>query len=276
MTMDSLPPAPTTLPPLPRAPTQEAWDAMTPAAREAAVEALPRMLPLSHIIQRGMAEGDDHNDARSEARDTLRRWFRSRERQVYVGSEIQVYYPGEEPITPDVFVVHDVSPHKRNSWVVTKEGRRVEWVLEVLASGLRAKDLQRNVTRYAELGIAEYFVFDLRTRRLQGWRQASTGVRRYEPIVRAGEKFYSEVLKLDMLVVGRRLRFREGTSELLATEDIIKRLEETVAELAVHVEEQSLRAEQERAAREQERAAREAAEAEVAALRAELEKLRGR
>jgi len=289
MTVDSFPPvSDEPLPPLVRAPTQEAWDAMTPEQRDAAVEALPLMLPLVHIIQRGMAEGDEHADARNDARDTLRRWYRSRDRQAYVGSEITVYYPGEEPVVPDVFVVHDVSPHKRKSWVVSREGRGVEWVLEVLHSGRRAKDLQRNIIRYAELGIVEYFVFDLRTRRLHGWRQAARGVRRYEPIPRAGETLYSEVLALDLLVVGRRLRFRSGTSELLATDDIVERLEETVAELSVQIEEQSMRAEQEaaraeqeaaraeqEAARaEQERRARIAAEAEIAQLRAALERAR--
>jgi Uma2 family endonuclease len=284
MTIDSVPPlSPSALPPLPRAPTREAWDAMTPDERAAAVEALPLCLPQSHIIQRAMAEGDEHLETRYQARDTLRRWYRSRERQVYVGSEMMVYYPGEEPITPDVFAVREVPTHWRKTWVVAEEGKGVEWALEVLASGRRAKDLDRNVARYAELGIAEYFVFDLRTRRLHAWRQAAPGVRRYEPMRKAGDAYASEVLGLDLLVVGRTLRFRQGTSELLTADDLLERLEETVAELAVHVEEQSLRAEreraareEERAAREQERAAREAAEAEVAALRAELEKLRGR
>ena len=250
MTMDSVPPL-SSLPPLPRAPTREAWDAMTPAAREAVLEELPLSLPMSHIIQRGMAEGDEHLEARYQARDTLRRWFRSRERQVYVGSEMMVYYPGEEAITPDVFVVRDVSAHWRKSWVVSHEGRAVEWILEVLGSGRRAKDLQRNVDRYAQLGIAEYFVFDLRTRRLHAWRQAAPGVRRYEPLRKVGDAYASEVLGLDLLVVGRALRFRQGTSELLTADDLLTRLEETVAELSVHVEEQSLRAEEERAAEEE-------------------------
>lgn len=274
MTIESLPPSP--LPPLPRAPTREAWDAMTAAERAAAVEALPLSLPQSHIIQRAMAEGDEHLETRYQARDTLRRWYRSRERQVYVGSEMMVYYPGEEPITPDVFAVREVATHWRKTWVVAEEGKGVEWALEVLASGRRAKDLDRNVTRYAELGIAEYFVFDLRTRRLHAWRQSAPGVRRYEPIRKEGDSYPSQVLGLDLLVVGRTLRFRQGTSELLTAEDLLERLEETVAELAVHVEAQSLRAEEERLRAEEQRLARERAEAEVAALRAELERLRGR
>lgn len=276
------------LPPLPRAPTQEAWDAMTPAQRAAVIEDLPLSLPQSHIIQRGMAEGDEHLETRYHARDTLRRWYRSRERQVYVGSEMMAYYPGEEAITPDVFAVRDVPTHWRKSWVVSHEGKGGEWVLEVLSSGRRAKDLDRNLTRYAALGIEEYFVFDLRTRRLHAWRQAAPGVRRYEPVAKEGDSYASQVLGLELLVVGRKLRFRQGTSELLTAEDLLERLEETVAELAVNVEEQSIRAEQEAARANQEaaraeqeaaradeeRAAREAAEAELRSLREEIERLR--
>lgn len=281
MTIDSQPPAP--LPPLPRAPSQAAWDAMTPAERAATIDDLPLMLPLAHIIQRGMAEGDEHLETRYHARDTLRRWYRSRERRVYVGSEMAVYYPGEEAASPDVFAVRDVPTHWRKSWVVTEEGKGVEWILEVLASGRRAKDLDRNVVRYASLGVLDYFVFDIRTRRLHAWRQAAPGVRRYEPIRKTGDSFASLVLGLELLVVGRKLRFRQGTSELLTAEDLIERLEETVAELAVNVEEQSIRAEQEtaRAERETARADKEAAraaaaEAELSALRAEIERLRAR
>lgn len=249
---------------------------MTPAERAAAVADLPLMLPQAHIIQRGMAEGDEHMETRYHARDTLRRWYRSRERQVYVGSAMMVYYPGEEAITPDVFAVRDVPTHWRKSWVVTEEGKGAEWILEVLASGRRAKDLDRNVVRYASLGVLEYFVFDIRTRCLHAWRQAAPGVRRYEPVRKDGDSYASQVLGLELLVVGRKLRFRQGTSELLTAEDLIERLEETVAELAVNVEEQSIRAEQETARADKEAARAAAAESELAALRAEIERLRAR
>lgn len=271
------------LTPLPRAPTQEAWDAMTPAQRAAAEEALPLSLPVEHVVYRGMAEGDEHGETRFMVRDTLRRWFHSRERQVYVGSDIAVYYPGEEMVTPDAFAVRDVPTHDRLSWMVSKERKGVEWVFEVLVRGSRVKDLKKNVARYASLGILEYFVLDLRSRRIQAWRQASPGVREFAPVAPHNGAFASDVLGLEMLVVGRKVRFRQGTSELLTSDDLIVRLEETVAELAVRVEEQEIRAEAEaaRAAQEAARAAQEAsradaAEREVAAMREELARLRGR
>ncbi len=256
------------LPPLPRAPTQEAWDAMTPAQRVAAEEALPLSLPVEHIVHRGMAEGDEHSETRFVVRDTLRRWFRSRERNVYVGSDIAVYYPGEEMVTPDAFAVRDVPTHDRLSWMVSKERKGVEWAFEVLMRGSRVKDLKKNVARYAALGMLEYFVFDLRTRRIQAWRQASPGVRQFVPVVPVQGAFASQVLGLELLVVGRKVRFRQGTSELLTTDDLIVRLEETVAELAVRVEEQEIRA-------EEEAARAEGLERELAAVREELARLRG-
>lgn len=260
------------LPPLPTAPTQEVWDRMTPAQRLAMEAELPVSFPFEYGM---MSEGDPHLDARMEARETLRRWFRTQAHPWYVGADMMVFYPGEQPIAPDVFLVRDAEDRERTSWLVSKEAKGLTWALEILASGQRAKDLRRNVMRFARLGIEEYFVLDLRHRRIHGWRQSAPGVRTYEPIAARSGTLPSSVLGLDLALVGRRLRFRLGSAELLAPSDVQHQLEDAIAELSVTAEQEAARAEQEAARADQERQRREDAEREVATLRAELARLRG-
>jgi Uma2 family endonuclease len=82
---------------------------------------------------------------------------------------------------PDLIAVLDVESHRRSSWIVNRERRGIDFVLEVTLAGDRKKDLETNVKRYARLGIPEYFILDLKLRRIVGYRAGSAGV--YESIV---------------------------------------------------------------------------------------------
>ena len=79
---------------------------------------------------------------------------------MYLACELPVYYPGERMFAPDVIAVMDVEPHSRMRWVVSAEGKGLDFALEVHVAGERRKDLERNVERFARLGIREYFLFD--------------------------------------------------------------------------------------------------------------------
>jgi len=274
---------------------------MTPAQRAALVNALPLSPPNAHKL---VTEGDDHVDGAVGTRDTLRMLYHRSGRKIYVGSGVSVYYPEEERFAPDVIAVTDVEPHNRSSWVVSAEGKGVDFALEVLVSGDRRKDLESNVVRYASLGISEYFIFDRRKRHLHGYRLASPGLRTYTPIAPQVGRYPSRVLGLDLSIVGSRLRFYVDTAMVLQSDEIIHALEESVEEMALAREEEAiLREDAERRAEEAERAregaerAREGAERaredaerraeeaeraraesdrQLQALRAELEALRGR
>lgn len=272
------------LPFVPQAPSQAEWDAMTPAQQEATFERLPGVLPLECALAWSMmTEGDPHSAARNDCHDTLRRFYRSQGRRAYVGSDMSVYYPAERVVKPDVFVALDVEDHDRRVWMVSREKRGLDVVFEVLASGDRAKDLRRNVARYAGLGVPEYFVFDVRTRRVTGWRLPGPGARSYDPIPPTDSVLRSRVLELELFVSGPRLRFRKGSAELLSSADLLERLEDRVNDLARTVEEQTQRLEEQTqqldavTAREaQERTQREQLERELEALRAELARERAR
>ncbi|WP_437332901.1 Uma2 family endonuclease [Sorangium sp. So ce394] len=267
----------------PRAPSQETWDRMSPEQRARVVD----MLPSEFTLDAAPPEGDAHSKASAGARFTLDAFFRRIGRRIYVSSNLAVYYPGERCFAPDVLAVRDVEPHDREKWVVSTEGRGIDLAIEVHVSGSRQKDEVDNVERYARLGIEEYFYFDRRRRILQGYRLPSAreggGARplAYRPIVPQEGRFSSEVLGLDLLIEGDRLRFLHGNDVVLEADELITRLGVALSEALASKEdaERRAQAEAERAQAEAERAQAEAErvsllEKELAEARAELDRLR--
>lgn len=247
----------------PRAPSQEAWDRMTPQERQLIVA----MLPITVPEELQPPEGDRHLEAKTRTRQTLKTFFRGAGRRIYISGELNVYYPDERRFSPDVFAVLEVEPHDRTSWVVSLEGKGLDLALEVHFHGDRDKDFRLNVERYARLGIAEYFIFDAAALRLHGHRLAPGG-RGYHPMVPQGGRFTSEVLGLDVAVEGSRLRFFHGAEPLPDADELIADLARRVEGLA-----QRHRSDAERAEAAERRAA--ALERELAAARAEIERLKG-
>jgi Uma2 family endonuclease len=212
-------------------------------------------------------EGDAHYDAKNDARETLREWFRRRGARVYVAAELTVYYPAEPRFAPDVLAVRDVETHDRMKWVVSAEGKALDWVMEVHVGGDRKKDAEYNVARYARLGIPEYFIYDRARQHLLGYRLPPGGSV-YVPILAQTGWFHSEVLDLDLALEGGRMHFYHASAELLAPRDLAVKLGKLVEDLAAERD-----AEADHARAEADRA--RAAEDEVARLRAELDKLKG-
>ena len=263
----------------PRAPSHEAWLAMTPAQRAAVVASLPADMPEAELAA---PEGDEHFDAKAEGRETLRTYFRHDERRIYVGADVPVYYPDEDRFSPDVFAVCDVDPRPRKSWIVDAEGHGLDWVLEILVHGNRAKDLDDNVRRYERLRIPEYFVFDKLRGVLRGWRLHDRRIAVYTPITPKQGVFSSRVLGLELFLEARRLRFRRGNALILAPQDVILHLENSVTDAVMALEEvdrqraeAEQRAETERLRAERAEAERQRADARVRELEAEIAKLRG-
>ena len=237
------------------APSQEEWDALSAAEREAVASALPGEVTDAEMSP---PEGDLHFKGKVRALDALRNYFKRQKRRIYLAPELPVYYPSEPRFAPDLLAVLDVDDHDRNSWFVSREGKGLDWVMEVHVGGDREKDAEENVARYARLGVTEYFVYDRARGRLAAYR-LSPGARTYAPIVPQRGLHTSSVLGLDVEVQADRLRFYDGTAVLLESDELIERLERHLDNLT--------------AQREEEQRLREAAEDEVARLRAELERL---
>ena len=256
----------------PRAPSAEAWAAMSPAERQRVVEALPQSVTEFELSP---PEGDAHRSAKTDAYDELTGFFERDPRGVYIGSELTVYYPDAQRFCPDLFVVFDVLPGPRDRWVVSAEGKGLDFVLEVHVGGDRRKDAERNVALYAQVGIPEYFIFDRRRSTLSGHRLVP-GTQRYQPILAQFGRYESRSLGLELALENRDLVFYHRNSQLLGPRALIQKLKQTVDSLAASRDEDAARvaaAEAEKAAAEAERAAAEAeraaAEAERAAAEAE-------
>ena len=159
---------------------------------------------------------------------------------------------------PDVLVALGLGMHERMSYLVWREGKPPDWVLEVASPSTKAKDLGEKRDDYAAMGVPEYWLFDPKggqfprgMPRLQGFELVRGAYRPIAPRVEGGvAAIRSEVLGLDVRREGKLLRFRDPATG----EDIRHRDEEAA-----------------RAKREAERAEREAERAERAAVRAERE-----
>lgn len=251
----------------PRAPTQQAWEAMTPQERARAVDALPGEVTWEEMAP---PEGDRHFQAKVRALDALKGYFARQRRKVYLAAELPVYYPGERRFAPDLLAVLDVEPHEREKWMVSAEGKGLDFVLEVHVGGDRKKDAQRNVERYARLGIPEYFIYDRNRQRLVGYRLPEPSAKAYSPILPQQGRYTSEQLGLDLLLEEDRLRFWAGHAPLLESEELVTRLEALMVGLHRRADEEAQRAEEEtqRAEEEAQRAEEEAQRAEEEAQRA--------
>jgi Uma2 family endonuclease len=163
------------------APSVEEWNALTPPERVAVLAALP-----GEVTEAEMSppEGDRHFKAKTRALGALRSYFTRQRRRIYLAAELPVYYPAEPRFAPDLLAVLDVEDADRDKWVVSTEGKGLDWVLEVHVGGDRKKDAELNVARYARLGVPEYFLYDRARNRLAAYRLASPDAR---PIPRSSQ-----------------------------------------------------------------------------------------
>ena len=267
------------------APSTAEWEALSSAERVAVAASLPGEVTYDELA---MPEGDRHSKAKARVLDALRGYFTRQRRRIYLAQEMPTYYPGEPRFAPDLLAVLDVEDVDRDKWVVSAEGKGLDWVLEVHVGGDRKKDAERNVARYARLGIPEYFLYDRARNRLAAYRLASPDAGVYTPIVPNHGLYESRVLGLEVQVEQDRLRFYAGTALLLESDELIVRLQAMAddaqrraaeeaqlreEETRLREEEQRLREEETRR-REEAEQRRDAAEQENARLRAEIDRLK--
>ena len=209
----------------PIGPSVEQWRAMSNAEKDRFYQQIYDASSASH---EAMSQGRPHSRAKSAALDALVLHFKTTGRLIYVADELTVVYPGEPTFDPDLIAVLDVpqpdpDEDERMAWMVAEEGKGPDFILEVLHKGSRDKDLGRNVTEYARLGIREYFVYDRLHFKLYGYRLARSGGA-YLPLRPRLGRLTSEVLGLDLALVERKLRFFSGMGELMNSEEFIERL----------------------------------------------------
>jgi Uma2 family endonuclease len=141
--------------------------------------------------------------------------------QVYVSGNLLVYYLRGDPkkrVAPDVFVVKECEQKLRRVFKIWEEGKRPCLALEVTSKKTRRQDLGPKKELYAQLGIAEYLLYDPLGEwlepALQGFRLADGIYEPWQPDETGG--FVSEQLGITFRLDGTELMlFITATGERL-------------------------------------------------------------
>ncbi|HEV7223391.1 MAG TPA: Uma2 family endonuclease [Pirellulales bacterium] len=228
-----------------------------------------------------MGETQDHILAIIELYLTLERHFKNQQ-NVHVAADLFLYYEQGNPRAckaPDVMVSKGVcGKHRRRSFRVWEEKAVPTVAFEVTSAKSRREDAVEKPRAYAQVGIAEYFIFDpldeyLRPR-LQGFRLGSNG---YEPLLPDDDgRLQSRELGLLLVPEGALLRLIDAQTG--AALPSLGELESQAGQMAKAS--QAMEQAQRDAERANERAAAESRRAEAesrraAALEEELTRLRG-
>ena len=228
----------------------------------------------------------------------LMQFFRDRS-DVCVRDELRVYTSGRPEadgrveavsVVPDILVSFGVEARERESYVLWKEGKPPDFVMEVASKSMWKRDRDEKPGVYASMGVGEYFLYDpvggMLEPRLQGHALRDGTYERLAPERLANGEWgvRSEVLGLCAYLKGpeRKLRWYDPVTgkeleEPAEVHDRADAAEVRAAEEIAAREAAEARAAEEVAAREaaEERAAAEAAvrEEEIAELRAQLRRL---
>ena len=132
-----------------------------PAPGEDAVDDFSIVYPSSD--GEPMSENDFQFTVMIETATTLRQRYADRP-DVYVGGDMLMYYrmnDNQTRVSPDVFAVFGVTDKRpRNSWIVWREGKPPDFVLEVAAPDTWRREGAAKRGIYAEMGVPEYWRFD--------------------------------------------------------------------------------------------------------------------
>lgn len=110
---------------------------------------------------RPMGETDLHRWWMIRIYDLLK--YRYRHQQVYVGSDLLVYYVPGDPkkfVVPDDFVVLNCNPARRRTFQIWAEQRVPNAVIEVTSRKTKRQDQLVKPKIYAHIGVRELFLFD--------------------------------------------------------------------------------------------------------------------
>jgi Uma2 family endonuclease len=256
-------------------PSKEEWACMTESERDFKESKIISILESEFNM---MGEATIHFESRASATEVLRRYFKAKGQKIFIASDLHTLYPGERAFYPDLLVVFDADDYHRSSWNVLREGKGLDFVLEILSKEYKRNDLVEKLNLYARIGIPEYFIFDPDYLKLYGYKLAQNI---YETISNDKGKFFSEILGLCIQIDENKLRFSlpEGI-EIPFADELLSKLNEKlsrkdylIVEYASQLEEERKRTEEEKKRTEEERKRADDAEKEIQRLK-ELLKLK--
>ena len=217
-------------------------------------------------------EGDMQTRRRIELVVALRGWLAEHHPNAWVCCDINIYYRQGDPrvvVAPDVavaFGVNKAAVENKGTYKVWEAGAVPAFALEIASPTTYKKDLHEKPTKFADLGVAEYWRLDPTGGELLGTPLAGERRRkgRWEPIAITSEptnshgvqrRGHSSALGLDLCWAPPKLRLYHPATDTWLRDH----------------EDESARAETAEARAEAAEARAEAAEAELAALRARIE-----
>ena len=207
-----------------------------------------------------MAESDWQYIPLTDTVSTLRVRYPDRS-DVYVTGDMLIYYRinrNDVRVAPDVFAVFGaIGNHPRDSWLVWREGRAPDFVMEIASSRTWRRDATEKRRIYADMGVTEYVRFDPTGNYL-------TPVLVMEKL--DGTEYREQRLKTDTDGILRAHSTVLGLDLCVAPDLTLRLYDPTTGEwLRTHQETEF--------ALQDSEAALQAAEAEVARLREQLEQL---
>ena len=157
-----------------------------------------------------MAESELHMEDMIDTIQVLRDHFADKP-DVYVWGNLLLYYEEGNPrkhVSPDVLLAFVPKEPKRDNYLVWKEGRAPDFVVEITSKSTKTVDQKKKYEIYRDvLRVSEYFLFDPRADYLdpplQGYRLVDGDYVRIDPI--AG-RLPSQVLGLHLERDGAKLR----------------------------------------------------------------------
>lgn len=222
-----------------------------------------------------MGETELHRDWTIRLLDILR--HRYRDQQVYVASDLLLYYEEGTPakfVVPDCFVVLNCAKHRRRTFQTWREGRVPDVVVEITSRSTSSIDMIDKLKVYELIGVQEYFLYDPTDEYLespfQGFRFVNGN---FHEIPATNGCLRSLSLGVDWSLRDRDLVITDvetGVEQVTSAEFAeLERLRERAEKLRERAEKL-----QEREEKERERTAREVAENRNRELEEELRRLK--
>lgn len=181
-----------------------------------------------------MGETDLHRDWMFRLLEIFRQ--RYRDQQVYIASDLLVYYEEGKPskfVVPDCFVVLDCNPGRRRTFQTWNEKRIPDVVFEVTSRGTSSVDIVDKHVIYERMGVQEYFLYDPTASylepSLQGYRMTSGSLHQ---IAQTDGRLRCETLGVELFL-------REDDLVIVDTQTGVEQV--TKAEAEEHAREQAQR-----------------------------------
>ena len=228
-----------------------------------------------------MAETDEHWQQMAYCVFVTKQFFANRP-EVYVAGNNFLYWEQGVPsavISPDGYVVFGVGNQLRDRYMLWEEnGAAPAFVIEITSKKTKREDQGKKKTIYQDiLKVPEYFQFDVTSDylkpNLQGLRLEDGKYRRILPEnPDEPNRLRSEILGLDLVAEGRRLRYYDPIEKRFLPSYGEQAEQAKAAAQKIDFMERRVTQEAQRAKQEAE--ARQAAETELARMKAEMDALR--